>query len=118
MRIAVIGSRSIEKIDFDLVGARPGDVIVSGGAKGPDSLAEEAALARGIPVTVYVPDYTKYGRAAPHVRNRMIAHTCDRLVAFWDGKSRGTASTVDMARRFGKEVRVIEVRREAEEHAE
>ena len=110
MRIAVIGSRGIDRIDFALVGAKEGDVIVSGGAKGPDSLAEEAALARGIPVTVYVPDYEKYGRAAPHVRNRMIVHSCDRLVAFWDGKSRGTASTVELARRMGKPVEVIEVK--------
>lgn len=48
-------------------------------------------------------------RAAPHVRNRTIARNCDRLVAFWDGQSRGTISTVEMARRLGKPVQVITV---------
>ena len=110
MRIAVIGSRTVESIDFSLVGATDGDVIVSGGAKGVDSLAAEAALAGGLPVTVFVPDYEKYGRAAPHVRNRKIVENCDRLVAFWDGMSRGTASTIALARRQGKPVSVIEVR--------
>lgn len=109
VRIAVVGSRSVDRIDFDLVGAQAGDVIVSGGARGVDSLAEEEARRRGFAVVEFRPDYARYGRAAPHVRNGEIVASCDRLVAFWDGKSRGTKSTIDKARRYGKDVQIIEV---------
>lgn len=109
MRIAVIGSRGIGSIDFALVGAEPGDVIVSGGAKGPDTLAAQAAEAAGLGVRVYLPNYALYGRAAPHVRNREIVADCDRLVAFWDGESKGTASTIAYAHRCGKPVQIFEV---------
>ena len=107
MRIAVIGSRGIAAIDFAAVGAKPGDIIVSGGAKGVDSLAAKAAEAAGLGVELHLPNYALYGRAAPHVRNREIVRACDRLVAFWDGVSRGTAGTVALARRMGKPVEVV-----------
>lgn len=109
MRIAVVGSRGISSIDFALVGAKSGDIIVSGGAKGVDSLAESAARSCGLAVEVIKPNYTKYGRIAPHMRNREIVKLCDRLVAFWDGKSRGTMETVDYARRASKPVSVLAV---------
>lgn len=109
MKIAVIGSRRISAIDFARVAAKPGDVIVSGGAKGVDSLAEAAALAAGLEVEVVRPDYERHGRAAPHVRNREIVSRCDRLVAFWDGESRGTKGTVDYARKQGKPVELVRV---------
>lgn len=107
MRIAVIGSRTVREIDFDRVGAVAGDVIVSGGARGPDSLAAEEARRRGLEVVEYLPDYRRFGRAAPHVRNREIVENCDRLVAFWDGASRGTAETVRLARRNGRNVQIV-----------
>lgn len=109
MKIAVIGSRGIAEIDFSRVAARPGDVIVTGGAKGVDSLAEAAALASGLEVEVIRPDYARHGRAAPHIRNREIVARCDRLVAFWDGESRGTKGTVDHARKQGKPVELVRV---------
>ena len=109
MRIAVVGSRLTGRIDFDLIGAEDGDVIVTGGARGADTLAAAEARRRGFAVVEFRPDYARYGRAAPHVRNGEIVANCDRLVAFWDGKSRGTKSTIDKARRDGKDVQIIEV---------
>lgn len=107
MRIAVIGSRTIESIDFDAIGAMPGDIIVSGGARGADTLAATEAIRRGFEVMEFRPDYARYGRAAPHVRNSQIVANCDRLVAFWDGKSRGTAGTIDKAVRNGRDIKII-----------
>ena len=109
MRIAVIGSRDVAAIDFALVGAEPGDVIVSGGARGADTLAAEAAREAGLEVRVHLPDYARHGRAATHIRNREIVADCDRLVAFWDGESKGTASTIAYAHRCGKPVQIFEV---------
>lgn len=107
MRIAVIGSRGVASIDFGHVGAKPGDVIISGGARGVDSLVALEARRRQLPVVEIRPNYARYGRAAPHIRNRKIVLSCDRLVAFWDGESRGTAGTIELARRNGKEVQII-----------
>ena len=110
MKIAVIGSRSVESIEFDLIGARQGDIIVSGGARGADTLAADEARRRGLEVVEFRPNYARYGRAAPHVRNSEIVESCDRLVAFWDGKSRGTASTIEKAKRLEKPVSVVQTR--------
>lgn len=107
MKIAVIGSRTITRIDFAKIGAKPGDYIVSGGAKGVDTLAENWAVAHGFPVLRFLPDYERYGKAAPHVRNSQIVEAADRIVAFWDGKSRGTKSTIEKAKKHGKEVYIV-----------
>lgn len=68
--------------------------IISGHAKGADSFAEEYASLRGYPLTVFRPDWNKYGRSAGPIRNRqMLEYACQEtpvVIAFWDGKSRGT----------------------------
>jgi len=107
MKIAVIGSRTVAEIDFDAIGAQAGDVIVSGGARGVDSLAMAEARRRGLAVIEFRPDYARFGRGAPLVRNRQIVAACDRLVAFWDGVSRGTAYTIREAMKNGKQVQII-----------
>lgn len=107
MKIAVIGSRGITAIDYAKIGARPGDTLVSGGARGVDSLAAAWARRNGIAVVEHFPDYRRYGKAAPHVRNRMVVADADRVVAFWDGKSRGTKSTIEEAKRHGKPVEIV-----------
>ena len=107
MKIAVIGSRGTSRIDCDRIGARHGDVIVSGGARGVDSLAAAWARRKGLAVVEHLPDYASYGKAAPHVRNRKIVAEADRIVAFWDGKSRGTKSVIERAKKYGKQVDVV-----------
>lgn len=107
MKIAVIGSRGLNRIDCAKIGARQGDVIVSGGAKGVDSIAAAWARRRGLAVIEHKPDYRRYGKAAPHVRNALIVADADRVVAFRDGKSRGTKSTIDKALKHGKQVDIV-----------
>lgn len=110
MKIAVIGSRGIGSLALEQF--LPDDVteIISGGARGVDSLAERFARSQGIPVTVFLPDYPQYGRKAPLVRDRLIAEACDVLYAFWDGVSTGTAYTVKYARDIGKTVRLFRLK--------
>jgi len=71
-------------------------------------VAEEEARKRGLKVIVYRPDFSRgYSPAAYHERNWRIAQECGVLVAFWDGKSRGTASTIRFARKYRKKVVVV-----------
>ena len=107
MKIAVIGSRGLEIEDMEEYLPAECDEIVSGGAAGVDSCAARYALSRGLRLTELLPEYKKYGRAAPIVRNRQIVECVDEVIAFWDGKSKGTKWVIDHCRRCDKPCRVI-----------
>ncbi len=109
MKTAVIGSRNFN--DYELL-VRELDKfqiteLISGGARGADQLAARYAKVRGIPLTEHKPDYRIYGKKATYVRNDLIIKECERLIAFWDGKSPGTGSVIDKTRKKGKEVKII-----------
>jgi hypothetical protein len=113
VRVAIIGSRNFpdEQQVYSYVSGLPsGTTVVSGGADGVDSWAAAAARTRGLGVVTYEPNYELHGKRAPLVRNEAIAIDCDRMVAFWDGKSRGTMHAVQQAERLGRPVMVIESR--------
>lgn len=110
MRVAIVGSRAFASLDLvvDYVNTLPLDsVVVTGGARGVDSVAEYAAKQRGIKTEVYVPAWNVYGKSAGFRRNAEIVAACDRVVAFWDGVSRGTQHTIHLARTAGKPVKII-----------
>lgn len=106
MKVAVVGSRSIAEID---IGAHMdgGEEIVSGGAAGVDSCAAEYAKRNGLTLTVFLPEYERYGRAAPIVRNKKIVDYADKVIVFWNGSSKGTLSVIQYAERVGKPCEVI-----------
>lgn len=83
------------------------ECIVSGGAKGADTLAERYAKEIGRPVVVFKPDYKKYGRGAALIRNTQIIEYSDVVYAFWDGRSRGTRDAINKAQKLGKILYVI-----------
>ena len=78
-----------------------GDEIVSGGAIGADSLAIRYAKELRRKYTVFRADWRTHGKAAGPIRNRQMAEYADTLIAFWDGKSRGTKNMIDEAKRAG-----------------
>lgn len=107
MILAIIGSRTITDINLsEYVKERP-DEIVSGGANGIDTLAAIYARENNIPLKEFRPDYQKYGRGATHIRNRQIIDYCDKVLAIWDGKSKGTLSSLNYAKRIGKESVIV-----------
>ena len=109
MKIAVVGSRSIKNADISQYIPKEATEIITGGAVGVDKLAEREARLRGIPLTVFKPDYETHGKSAPLVRNKLIAENCDMLIAFWDGSSRGTVFTWRYADKLGKPVKIYKL---------
>lgn len=107
MKVAVIGSRNLVVQNLKHYLPREVTEIVSGGAKGIDSSAKEYANAQGIKLTEFLPEYSRYGRIAPLKRNVSIIEYADLVLAFWDGKSRGTKFVIDECRKRNKIVRVI-----------
>ena len=107
MRVAVVGSRGLTVPDLEKYLPDGVSEIVSGGALGVDTSAAVWARAHGVPLTEFLPEYDKYGRGAPLIRNKLIVEYADAVYAFWDGKSRGTIHTVKYAREIGKPVRIF-----------
>ncbi|MCL2461423.1 MAG: DNA-protecting protein DprA [Defluviitaleaceae bacterium] len=106
MKVAVVGSRDLIIKDLSVYMPCGTTEIISGGARGIDTCAREYAVKHGLKLTEFLPEYEKYGREAPLVRDRLIVDAADVVVAIWDGKSRGTMYTVDYAAKVGKDVRV------------
>ena len=111
MKIAVIGSRGLIVRDLEIYLPEETTEIVSGGARGVDTSARIYAKAHGIKLTEFLPDYNKYGKIAPLVRNLEIIDYADEVYAFWDGTSRGTKYVIENCRRKKKRVRVFMIKR-------
>jgi hypothetical protein len=107
MKVAVIGSRGLMVGDLGKYLPVDTDEIVSGGAKGIDTSAREYSLAHGIKLTEFLPEYDKYGKNAPLKRNITIITYSEAVLAFWDGKSRGTKYVIDNCKRLGVPVQVF-----------
>ena len=81
--------------------------IVSGTARGADKMGEHYASLKKFDVKKFPADWNKYGKAAGYVRNKEMAEYADMLIAFWDGKSSGTKSMIDLATERNLEVFVV-----------
>jgi len=110
MKLAIVGSRCYASLDqyntFKRMIYGNADAflqlggiteIVSGGADGIDSFAEHFADENNIPKKIFYPKWELYGKAAGHLRNKEIVDYCDYLIAFWDGQSKGTKNSIDLA---------------------
>lgn len=104
MKLLIIGSRTIS--DFDLSRHIPDGVklIISGGAKGIDSVAEKYADDHGVEKLIIRPRYERFGRVAPLKRNEAMVDLADVVLAVWDGQSRGTRYTLNYARKSDKKI--------------
>ena len=82
--------------------------IVSGGALGIDTIAEQYAETHGIPSKIFLADWQEKGKQAGFIRNNEIWEYADEGVAFWDGKSKGTAHSFQLAKRHKKTLIVFQ----------
>jgi hypothetical protein len=80
--------------------------LVSGNARGADRLGEVWALDNEVDIKRFVPNWD-LGKHAGFLRNSQMAEYADYLVAFWDGKSKGTKHMIDTALEKGLLVKVV-----------
>lgn len=101
MRLIIAGSRNFT--NFDLLKSRVSalpfkiNTIISGGARGTDSLGEWYAYQNDIPLEIFPANWQKYGKQAGYLRNVEMANNAGALIAFWDGKSKGTKHMINIA---------------------
>lgn len=112
-RVIIAGTRTFN--DYELLckkcnlffSRKKPTAIICGEARGADSLGRRYAEEHGIPVLSYPADWERYGKRAGYLRNKEMAQTAEALVAFWDGKSRGTENMIDLAYEMGIPVRIV-----------
>ena len=107
--LAIIGSRTCPPVDISSYLTFTPETIVSGGAKDVDTYAREYAKKKGLKLIEFFPDFEKYGRCAPLERNKLIVDTCDGVLAFWDGKSKGTKCALDYAKEKNKPIIIVRI---------
>jgi hypothetical protein len=114
MRTIIAGSRDycLTQDDWRALDSMQITEVVCGGARGVDDCGRQWAISRGIPVKMFPADWDAHGRSAGPIRNRQMAMYADKLIAFWDGKSRGTRNMIDTAKSLGLEV-IVERRNSA-----
>ncbi len=114
----VVGSRTFT--DYDLLRTKLNHIlknhnniiIVSGGAKGADSLAEQYAKEKGYPVKIFPADWGRYGKSAGYRRNELMHQYISKVknrgvVAFWQNNSKGTAHNFELAKKYGNPIRIV-----------
>lgn len=125
-RVAIVGSRAfcttcadhnffrvpphtcrLDEVRSYVASLPVGTTVISGGAKGVDQAAEGAANDRGLKVLIFRPDWAMLGRRAGFDRNIKIVRSSQRVVAFWDGKSRGTEHSISIARQLARPIEII-----------
>lgn len=111
MIIIVAGSRGF--LDYGLLMTTldmfpwPITEIVSGSARGADTLGERYAREKGIPIKLFPAQWDRHGRSAGYRRNVEMAAYADALIAFWDGHSRGTEHMIEEARKRNLIIKII-----------
>lgn len=118
--LLVCGSRSFDnynlmrdKLDYYLQNKR-NIVIVSGDAKGADSLAKKYAKEKGYEIKIFMARWDKYGKRAGYIRNEKMFNYIKRFpecgcVAFWDGKSRGTMHDINIAKTIKVPIKIVKI---------
>jgi predicted Rossmann fold nucleotide-binding protein DprA/Smf involved in DNA uptake len=111
LRVAIVGSRHYPDPDrvSEYVKSLPARAsIITGSASGVDAAATKAGREKGIAVNVMPASFEELADASRSAaRNQRLVDACDVLVAFWDGISNGTRTTIDRALDSGKEVHVF-----------
>ena len=107
VKLLVAGSRTITDFDLSEYIDSDVDVILSGGAKGIDCIAEKFADKKRLSKIILRPKYELYGKSAPLKRNEELVEMADKILVVWDGVSKGTGHTIEYAKKLDKEIKVV-----------
>lgn len=114
MKVIIAGSRRFTDYEYlkstvDWLLEKSKDIeIFSGGAIGADVLGEKYAKERGYPIKSFPANWSKHGKSAGPIRNKEMADGANLLIAFYDGKSRGTKNMIKQA--FANKIPVYDCR--------
>lgn len=117
MRVIIAGGRDICDVHLVLEAIKESgwapyiSVVVSGGARGVDECGKELGDSYGVPVRTFPAAWKKFGPKAGPMRNREMAEYADRLIAVWDGESKGTRNMIEEMDKLKKPVFVFKVKR-------
>ena len=119
MRLIIAGGRDFndypqlsKEAKLILKGSKRKDIeIISGTARGADLIGEMFAEAYQLHLTRMPADWNQYGKSAGYRRNAEMATYANKegngyLLAFWDGKSRGTMHMIDLAHKHNLQVKI------------
>lgn len=120
MKICIVGSRSIDKpeivipiidkfVQEQVVGT---PVFISGGAKGVDQISREYAKNHGYDFIEFLPYHlldpsTEFSSKYFFIRTKQIIDNADKVLAIWDGKSKGTEYSIKYSQKKKIPVMVI-----------
>ncbi len=109
MKVAVIGGRDFNDYERlkNILSLFHISLMVSGGARGADSLGEKYADENNIKKQIFIPQWDLFGKSAGFIRNTEIIENCDIVVACWDSKSRGTRDSIGKANKLKKDTFII-----------
>lgn len=114
MKLAIIGSREFN--DYTLLTneleryKNKIHIVVSGAARGADSLGERWAIENKKETLIFPADWDKYGKRAGYIRNEDIIKNSDCVMAFWNGISKGTKHSIDLASKYNKPIKIVYIK--------
>ena len=109
MKLLIAGSRSIKEYDLEKHIPKGVSLIITGGAYGIDSLAEQYADVHRLSKYILRPRYSLYGRSAPLRRNEEMVEMADAVLIIWDGRSKGTQYALKYSEKMGKPITLVRV---------
>lgn len=112
-KVIIAGGRDFEnyetlsKICDEYLKDRKNIQIISGSARGADSLGEKYAIERRFSLIKVPAKWDVYGKSAGYRRNEEMVQMANCLIAFWDGKSKGTNHTIKLAKKYKLDLKII-----------
>ena len=115
MKLIIAGSRSFD--DYELLTEQLDEIcakyditeIVSGTARGADTMGEIYAIAHDIPVKRFPADWNRYGKSAGYRRNEQMAQYADACICFSVDNSKGTEHMINLSKQYRLKLRVVRI---------
>ena len=96
-----------KKCDYYLQSVTDEIMVISGTARGADTLGEQYAKERGLKIDYHPAKWDEYGKKAGFIRNKEMVDIASAAICFWDGKSKGTKHTIDLCKEKGIPCKVV-----------